>query len=219
MLKLSFGIESCRPDPVALAPQLLFGLRVTANVPVHAMLLRCQVRIRPSARRYSAAEQTELLEIFGTPDRWGDTLRDMQWTQVSVSVAGFAASTLTEIAVPCSHDFDLATTKLFEALDGGELPLAFLFSGTVFYEAAGGALQVAQVPWDQETHYALPLAVWQRLMARHYADHVWLRVPRATLDELRRHQRECGLPTVGAAVEDLLAAQPCVPETGGGVPQ
>ena len=49
----------------------------------------------------------------------------------------------------CSYDFNLAATKYFAALEGGDLPLCFLFSGTIFHEAGDGALQVAQISWEK----------------------------------------------------------------------
>ena len=51
-----------------------------------------------------------------------------------------------DLPVPCSYDFNLAATKYFAALEGGDIPLCFLFSGTIFYEADDGALQVARSP-------------------------------------------------------------------------
>ena len=63
--------------------------------------------------------------------------------------------------MPCSSDFSLAATKYFAALDDGDVPLCFLFSGTVFYEAGDAALQVAQIPWDKEAVFRLPAATWR----------------------------------------------------------
>ena len=48
------------------------------------------------------------------------------------------ASTVVDLPVPCSSDFNLAATKYFAALEEGEIPLCFLFSGTIFYEARRG---------------------------------------------------------------------------------
>jgi len=49
-----------------------------------------------------------------------------------------------------------AATKYFYALQDGEVPLCFLFSGTIFY--AGGRrrpLQIAQISWEKELDYRL----------------------------------------------------------------
>ena len=91
----------------------------------------------------------------------------MLWTHVSAVVPPFTGDGVVDLPVPCSSDFNLAATKYFAALDGGEIPLCFLFSGTIFYEAGDGALQVAQIPWEKEADFRLPAATWHGLM-----DHV-----------------------------------------------
>ena len=40
--------------------------------------------------------------------------------------------------VTCTYDFDVVGTKYFAALEDGEIPLEFLFSGTVFYRRKAG---------------------------------------------------------------------------------
>ena len=62
----------------AAEPALRFRVRIdAAGPPVQAILLRCQIRIEPARRRYTATEQARLLELFGTPERWGQTLRSL----------------------------------------------------------------------------------------------------------------------------------------------
>ena len=41
----------------------------------------CQIMIEPQRRRYDAAEEDRLFELFGETPRWGDTLRPFLWTQ------------------------------------------------------------------------------------------------------------------------------------------
>jgi hypothetical protein len=210
MPDLSFQVEGAEPERVAAAPLLLFKLRVTdaasAPTPVHAVVLRCQVRIEPARRRYSAVEQERLLDLFGTPERWGQTLRPMLWTHVSVALPPFVGGCVADLPVPCSYDFSLAATKYFTALDGGDVPLCFLFSGTIFYEGPGGALQVAQVAWDKEANFRLPAATWQALMDLYYPNSAWLCLRKDLFDRLARY-RDCkGLATWEQALERLLTA-------------
>src|SRR5215469_14443473 len=111
MPDLRFQVEGAEPERVAAAPLLLFKLRVTdvaPAAPVHAVMLRCQVRIEPARRRYIAAEQGRLLDLFGTPERWGQTLRPMLWTHVSLALPSFTGGCATDLPVPCSYDFSLA---------------------------------------------------------------------------------------------------------------
>ena len=52
------------------------------GAPVHAVALRCQIRIEPQRRRYDADEEARLVELFGETPQWGDSLRPFLWTHV-----------------------------------------------------------------------------------------------------------------------------------------
>jgi hypothetical protein len=216
MPDLSFQVEGAELQRYAAEPLLLFKLRVTAAVgaaltPIHTVALRCQIRIEPARRRYRPAEQQRLLDLFGTPERWGQTLRPMPWTHVSVLVPSFAGSTMVDLPVSCSHDFSLAATKYFEALEEGEIPLCFLFNGTIFYEAGGGALQVAQIPWDKEAYFRLPAATWKELTDLYYPNGTWLRLHKDVFDRLSQYKSRRGLATLEQALESLLPAEEAAP--------
>ena len=45
--------------------------------------------------------------------------------------------------VVCTYDFEVVSVKYFSALGDGDIPLTFLFSGTIFYEGDEENLQVA----------------------------------------------------------------------------
>jgi hypothetical protein len=211
MPELSFRVEGVEPQRAAVSPLLLFKLRVAEDVPagaaptpVHTVALRCQVRIEPAKRRHDTAEQGPLRDLFGTPERWGETMRPMLWTHVSTVVPPFTGSCLADLPVPCSYDFNLAATRYFAAVKDGDLPLCFLFSGTIFHEAAGG-LQVAQVPWDREANYRLPAATWRGLMELYHPNSVWLCLRRDVFEALDGYRSRGGLPTAEHALERLLA--------------
>ena len=96
---------------------------------------RCARRCRSSryAARYAAAEQEHLKDLFGEPERWSKTLHSLLWTNANVNVPAFTSSTLVEVPVPCTFDFQVAITKYIYGLEGGELPVSLMFSGTIFY--------------------------------------------------------------------------------------
>src|SRR3954462_8824458 len=151
MPDLNFLVEGAEAERYAAEPLLRFKLRVSEDVaagaqptPIESVALRCQVRIEPARRRYGAREKERLLDLFGTPERWGQTLRPMLRTHAGVVVPSFTGTSAAGLQVPCSADFSLAATKYFAALDGADIPLGLLFSGTIFYEA-DGALQVGRV--------------------------------------------------------------------------
>jgi hypothetical protein len=213
MPDLNFQVEGAEPERFAAAPLLLFKLRVSEPsaagappTPIQAVALRCQVRIEPARRHYETKEQERLLDLFGTPERWGQTLHPMLWTHVSAVVPPFTGSGLVDLPVPCSFDFSLAATKYFAALDGGELPLCFLFSGTIFYEAEEGALQVAQISWEKEATFRLPVATWRGLMDLYYPNSAWLCLRKDVFERLDQYRSLQGLPTWEGALERLLCA-------------
>ncbi len=205
MSDLDFEVLGVKPDPYAAAPTLLFTLKVdeTTGQQVHSVSLRCQIRIQPAQRRYSAEEAERLLDLFGETPRWGDTLKPMQFANLSVMVPGFAGSTEFDLSVPCTYDFEVATAKYFHALDDGEIPLLLLFSGTVFCRGAGG-FSVEQVPWDKETAYRLPVRVWRELMDMYFPNSAWLRLRLDTFDALQRFKSHQALPTWDETLEALL---------------
>ena len=48
------------------------------------------------------------------------------------TVTGFTGATEIDLPVACTYDFEVAAAKYFHSLDGGEIPIVLLFSGTVF---------------------------------------------------------------------------------------
>ncbi len=198
----------------AASPLLSFKLRITntdADEPIHTVALRCQIQIEATRRRYHEREQERLLDLYGAPERWGQTLRTTLWTHTSMVMTAFQGSTLVELPVPCTFDFNVAATKYFAGLEEGEVPLLLLFSGTIFYEAGAGALQVSQISWEKEAKYRLPVRVWQEMMDHYYPNSAWLSLRRDVFDRLARYKMRSGMPTWEQALESLL---PVIDETG-----
>ena len=100
----------------------------------------------------------------------------------------------------------MAATKYFYGLSDGEVPLTLLFSGTVFYQAADGTLQVEPIPWDKEAAFRLPVHVWAEMMDHYYPNSAWLRLPRDVFDRLYRYKVGRGLPTWEQTFESLMSA-------------
>ena len=146
------------------------------------------------------------LWIFGEPDRWGQTLRNMLWTHASVVVPRFTGKVLADIPVPCSFDFNIAATKYFHGVTSGDLPLCFQFSGTVFYQTGDGPLQVAPISWDKESKHRLPVKVWKDMMDVYYPNSAWLALQRDTFEKLYQYKMREGIPTWEEALERALNA-------------
>lgn len=209
MPDLRLTIEGAEVVQYAAVPQLAFKLRI-ANSPgeeiIHTVALRVQIQIEATRRKYDAGEQTRLEDLFGAPDRWGQTLRGMLWTHASVVVPRFNDNVLADIPVACTFDFNVAATKYFHGVRNGDLPLCFQFSGTVFYQGADEALQVAPISWDQEAKYRLPVEVWKDLMDVYYPNSAWLCLQRDAFEKLYQFKVREGIPTWEEALERALNA-------------
>jgi Family of unknown function (DUF6084) len=204
---LSFTVESAAPVAFAAAPQLALTLRIASDAPVQALALRCQVQLDAPARRYDAAEQAALGDLWAR-DRFHETLRPLLWTQVNMTVPAFDAQTTIELVLPCSYDFNLATTKYFHALKGGAVPLTLLFSGTIFHHASDGKLQVAPVPWEKEAAWRLPVATWQQMMEQHYPNQLFFALRKDVFNRLYEYKTQHALPTFEQAIARLLERDP-----------
>jgi len=193
----------------AAAPLIAFKLRVSntpSSEPVHTIVLRAQIQIEATRRHYSAEEQEQLLDLFGEPDRWGQTLRNMLWALASVVVPAFKQETIVDLQVPCTFDFNVAATKYFHGLKDGDLPLIFLFSGTVFYQGDDDALQVAPISWDKEAKFRLPVRTWRQLIESYYPNSAWLSLRKDVFDRLYQYKMRSGIPTWEQALERALNA-------------
>ncbi|MFG3104400.1 DUF6084 family protein [Streptomyces sp. NPDC048182] len=208
MTRFDFTCTGVRADAYAAGPTLVFRLRITASpdTRVHALALRTQIRIEPARRGYSGDEGEALGDLFGERSRWGGSLNPVQFAQVSSMVQGFTGETETDLVVPCTYDMDIASTRYFNALQEGEVPLLMLFSGTAFTGAGG--FHVEPVPWDREASFRMPVATWREMVEQHFPGSGWLRLPRDAMDALLAHRSRHALPSWEATVEHLLAATP-----------
>jgi hypothetical protein len=207
MPDLDFQIEGVEIVAQAASPLLALKLRVRNAdelEPIQTVALRCQIQLEAARRRYNEGEQERLLDLFGQPQRWGRTLRPLLWTNTSLVVPPFTDSKVVDLQLPCTFDFNLAATKYFAALEEGSVPLTLLFSGTIFYKTENGALQIAQIPWEKEARYSLPVSVWRELMEIYYRNTAWLCLRRDVFDRLSGYKTRRGLPTFEQTLERLL---------------
>jgi hypothetical protein len=205
MTNLSFTVLGARAEPYAAVPTLIFRLGITESTGerIHALALRCQIQIEPRHRHYSGQEEERLLELFGEPRRWGETLKSILWTHASAMLPGFTGSLEIDLPVACTYDFEVTGTKYFHALDDGEIPLLLLFNGTVFTRGQTG-FSVEPVPWEKEAPFRLPVKIWRELMDQYFPGGAWIRLRRESFDALHRFKGRRALPTWDDAVEALI---------------
>jgi Family of unknown function (DUF6084) len=209
MPDLRFAFEKVEVEPFAVTPQLSFVLRLDNPTPdevIHTVALRAQVQLETTRRVYAPQEQGSLRDLFGEPERWGQTLKTFLWTHVSTIVPAFSGGTVVKMPVPCTFDFNVAATKYFAGLEDGEVPLCVQFSGTVFYSQVGGPLQVTPIPWDKEVRFRMRVKIWRDLMDAYYPGTAWLCLERDAFDQLYRYKMERGIPTWEKALESLFRA-------------
>jgi hypothetical protein len=206
MADLTFDCIAGQADRYAVMPSITLTLRIseTSGQRIDAIALRCQIRIEPSRRRYTHGEEERLKDLFGETTQWADTLKPMQFTNVSTMVTGFTGSTEIPLPITFSYDLEIGSGRYFASLESGEIPMLLLFSGTIF-SVVDGKFQVQQVPWSKEATYRLPVSVWREAVDVHFPDAGWITMSRHTLDELQRFKTRRALPTWDATVSALLA--------------
>ena len=209
MPDLRVTVEGADSVAFAALPLLAFKLRIVsvpADQLIHTIALRAQIQIEVTRRQYDAKEQAKLLDLFGSPDRWAQTLRNLLWTHANVMVPHFSGNTLVDLQVPCTFDFNVAATKYFHGLSSGDLPLCFQFSGTIFYQSEEGTLQVLPISWDKEAKFRLPVKVWKALMDEYFPNSAWLALHRDTFERLYDFKVREGIPTWDETIERALAS-------------
>jgi Family of unknown function (DUF6084) len=183
--------------------QLTLRISETSGQRVEAIALRCQIRIEPARRRYSADEAERLNDLFGETQRWADTLKPMQFTNLSIMVPGFTGSSEIDLPVPLTYDMEIGATRYFAGLDEGEVPLLLLFSGSVF-SLLNGQMSVTQVPWSKEASYRLPVSIWREAIDAHFPNSSWIKLSSTAMDELLEYKTRKALPTWEATILSLL---------------
>jgi len=206
MIDFFFNVTGAEPIPYAATPTIGFRVEVSANQPnpVHSIVLRCQIMLEVTRRHYTEQEKQNLKDLFGDPERWSQTLRTMLWTHSTVVVPPFTERTVVDMAVPCSFDFNVAATKYFAGLNDDEVPLSFLFSGTVFYQTEEANFQVSQISWEKEAKFRLPVKVWKAMMELYYPNTNWLVLRRDVFEKLYEFKVKNGIPTWEQTLEGII---------------
>jgi hypothetical protein len=213
MPDLSFKIEGAEVVKFSATPLIAFKLRVSNADPsetIHSVALRSQIQIEVTRRRYTAEDQEKLRDLFGDADRWSQTLRNLLWTHVNVNVPPFQGSTLVDLPVPCTFDFNVGATKYFHGLGDGDVPLCVMFSGTVFYSAPGEPMQVAPISWEKEARCSMPVKLWREMMDSYYPNTAWLCLRRDIFERVYDYKVRNGIPTWEQALESMLQAEEAV---------
>lgn len=207
MPEVSFRTLAAEAVSFAASPSIALQIAVRAapaEQRVDSILLRCAVRIEAGKRRHDARERRRLDELFGGESLWARSHKSLLWTNATVVVPGFEESATFTLELPCSYDLASAAAKYLHGLEGGDVPITVQFSGTLFYPTPAG-LQIAQIPWDREAPFELPVALFSRVIDAHFPNAAILSLRRDVFERLNQYRRAQGLLAWEDAVERLLA--------------
>jgi hypothetical protein len=211
MPDLTFEILSARTRSYSAVPTLVFELQITnknAKEQVYAVALKCQLMIEAVKRTYDEETKDRLFELYGPHTRWDETLRTLFWQIINIPVPAFMDKTVIEINVPCSEDFGTAAGKYFYAVRNGDVPLDFLFSGTLFYENEESALQMTMVPWNKQALFNLPAGLWQQMMDEYFPNCRWLQIRKDIYEKLVKRKASEHFPTLQHCLEYFIERTP-----------
>src|SRR3954451_12870507 len=175
---LDFAVDGAESVALAAAPTIGFVLSIAAppGVRVQSVLLDAQVQIAARRRGYGDEEHERLSELFGGPERGGAPLGTLLWARRSLVVPGFEGATRVVLPVTCTYDLEVAGARYLHGLGGGNVPLEFLFSGTVFAAGEDGRLQATRLAWDREAELRMPVRVWRGTMGGYFPRAAWVGV-------------------------------------------
>lgn len=207
MPDLDFEIISADVKPQAAVPTIVFNLQITNDIEdeeIYAVGLKSQIRIEAVHRKYDEEAKSLLREVFGKPERWDENLKSLYWKQVTIPVPRFTGQTQVEIPLECSEDLSTSVGKYFYAIEEGEVPLTFIFKGSVFYKGSEDTIQVTPVPWEKEASYNMSISVWNNLREAYFPDSKYLRVSHELFDKLYTYKTKSIHPTLNKCLGSLV---------------
>jgi hypothetical protein len=206
MTALAITVLDASPSAQTAAPAITFRLRIEdlGEGRVHALVLRCQTRIEPRGRRYTNDEQSRLYELFGDASQWDRSLNGVTWAQTSLVVPSFERRIDVDLPVACTYDLEVASAKYLHAIRDGDVPLAFLFSGTIFKTHDASRLTIEPVPWDLGASFRMHAPVWHAAMDQFFPGGGWLRLRRQTIDRLQAFRGQQAVVSWDEAIDQLL---------------
>jgi hypothetical protein len=208
-MMLAVTIIDAHPSPHTASPGVTFRLRIEEMTGdrVHAIALRCQTRIEPRGRRYTPEEQDRLYELFSDPAQWGRTLHSVTWAHTALIVPSFERRIEVDMPISCTYDLEIASAKYLHAIRDGDVPLLFLFSGTIFSVKDDG-LSIEPVPWQLDASFRMRASVWHAAMDQFFPGGGWIRVQRETLDRLQAFRGRHAIVNWDEAIDRLLQRAP-----------
>jgi len=205
MTTLRFHVSDPSPSSQVATSAVSFRLRIQneGQARVHMLALRCQVQIEPRVSRRSVDEAKHLRAASSHSPLWSRKLRPLLWARVALIVPAFERVTTADLVVPCTYDFQIASTRYLHGVRDDGIPLRFLFTGSIF-RLQNEAFSVEPVPWDTDATFTLPATVWRTALDRILPHNASLSLRRETLDALLAFRTSRALPTWDDTLDVLL---------------
>ena len=146
--------------------QAAIDQRQSGTRPSTPWRLRCQIQLEVTRRKYTAEDQERLLDLFGEPSRWGQTLRNLLWTHANLVVPSFQGQRWSIFRCRARSISMWLPPNISTVWRTETFPICLQFSGTVFYAASeGGAAGRAHFLGQGG-----PLQAAGKVVARHDGD-------------------------------------------------
>ena len=204
MIELAFTVEGAARLEHAAVPTLRFALGIEAGREIRSVLLDVQLQIPARRRGYDADGARPAVRALRAGRGLGHDAADAAVDAHDARRPGVRGRRRwCDLDVPCSYDLEVAASRYLDALADGEVPLEFLFSGSVFYSGADGELQTTRLSWESEAEYRLPVRVWKETMERYFRGTAWVRLSKESFDRLSAYKSRNALATWDDALEAL----------------
>ena len=206
MLDLNFTVDTRRTGAARRGPALESSncgspRRSTDDEPttIPAIALRCQIRIEPTRRRYAPAEQERLLDLFGEPERWGQTLSEARSGPIPASSSRRSPAVRSSIFPFPARSISMSPRpNTFTPSKMAKSRSACCSAARSSTRTKMDSLQVSQIPWEKEATFRLPVSVWKEMIELYYPNSAWLCLGRDVFDRLYRYKSEPRNTDLGA---------------------
>jgi hypothetical protein len=189
-----------------VTPTLAFTIRIAelTGANVHAIALRCQIRIEPRRRRYTDTETDRLVDLFGEASRWTETLQPMQLATVSAWCPGSPARPARSFGAVQLRPGDRVDAVLPRARgrNGGA---AVAGSAAQCSSRTAADTRSSSCRGRRSRGTACRWLLWRDMVERDFPNSGWLRCSRETLEALAATAPGTRCPTWEHTIRSLLS--------------
>ena len=199
------------PEPYAAVPTIMLRTadhRARPERTVHAVALRCQIRIEPQRRRYEHEEEQRLVELFGEPPRGATRCGrscGRTWRRPSPASRARPRSTCRSTCTLRLRGRGRRSSSIRSTTARSRS--CCCSPGTAFTRSERG-MNVAPVAWHADASFRLPVAVWRQMMDLYFPNSGWVMLSRDTLDALTQFKADRALADAGTSPSSSSSRKP-----------